>query len=169
MTPVAKFLRNVGEKLFGRFYDGPDAPEWILHLVDKFTQHYPKATRGEWALFSARIAAESYKAGYVRGFERSERDPEGMTSPAVPPELLADLSDPDWRGRPVFGEELENPADYIPEEIPAAELDPERPDRNPGSGESIVAYLKRQAELEAVQVAEPRHKKGDGNPPSRSG
>lgn len=39
-----------------------------------FAAANPEATRGEWAEFAARLAANSYREGYARGFEWAERD-----------------------------------------------------------------------------------------------
>jgi hypothetical protein len=65
--------------------------------VVAFANAHPKATRGEWIAFAAAHAGEAYRSGYVRGHEWAERDDE--MRPDVPPEVVADLVDPDWRWR----------------------------------------------------------------------
>lgn len=74
MTPFVKFLRNSWEKAFGKFYEGPQAPDRVENMVVAFMKMNPHATRKEWAAFAARHAAEAYASGYSRGFEWAERD-----------------------------------------------------------------------------------------------
>lgn len=96
MGVAMKWLRNVVEKLLGRFYEGPTLPERFEHGVVEFANRHPNATRKEWATFAKEHASIAYEAGYVRGYERSERD---YQHPRTPPEAIADATDPQWRDR----------------------------------------------------------------------
>lgn len=100
MTPVGKWLRDRLERWLQRYHEGPEMPQRIADMAIAFAQLYPTATRAQWLAFSAELARESYRSGYVRGFEYVERDPE-LWMPKVPPEELADQIDPDWRWRPI--------------------------------------------------------------------
>lgn len=151
MTPLLRFLRNGAEKLFGRFYEGPEPPEWLAKMVSQFERTYPKATKRQWRELAIGMAAAGYKAGYVQGYERSERDPNEQALPETPPELTADVMDPNWRQAPIFDPELDNPLDDGSDELEPAELDPERPERNIGGPERIVEHWKREV----------RHPQGD--------
>ncbi|GAC1450380.1 MAG: hypothetical protein PVSMB8_09540 [Vulcanimicrobiaceae bacterium] len=95
MTPVARFLRNTWEKLFGKFYDGPAMPIRFADYVEVFAKRHPKATRQDWFEFSIELAARAYEAGYVRGWEADLR-----TEPAwqrLSPDDVADHLSPGWR------------------------------------------------------------------------
>ncbi len=74
MTPFVRLLRNVWERLFGKFYDGPEPPERLTQMVQLFMIAHPFATRQQWAQFASKHSGETYKSGYVRGFEWAERD-----------------------------------------------------------------------------------------------
>lgn len=113
MTPFLSFVKRAAEKIFGEWYEGPNPPERLLAMVEAFAKAYPHATRGEWIGFAAEQAREAYKAGWVRGIEYVERDPDWH--PDLPPEIIADMLDPDWRTeRGIFlDEEL---AFVVPEE-----------------------------------------------------
>jgi hypothetical protein len=73
MTPLMKWIRNAVEKLFGTFEEGEAAPKRIRLAVTLFATTHPKATIAEWVEFAASHAEESYRAGYVRGYEHTER------------------------------------------------------------------------------------------------
>jgi hypothetical protein len=113
MTPFAKWTRNLFERLSGKFYEGPECPERIAKMVIDFANVHPTATRGDWVAFATRLAAEAYTSGYVRGFERSERDDAAKTWLSTSPEAMADRLDPDWRWSPDIT--LHGPADMIPD------------------------------------------------------
>jgi hypothetical protein len=96
MTPVARLFRNAIEKLLGRFYEGPSAPERLSEQVVAFAVMNPGATREEWAIFATRLAVGSYRDGFTRGFEWAERDLDRLDLGA--PERIAELDahDFDW-------------------------------------------------------------------------
>lgn len=71
-------------------------PVRFADVVASFANANPAATVGDWAEFAREHAREAYRAGYVRGYEYVERDPEGYRQD-LPPEVLADMLDPDWR------------------------------------------------------------------------
>lgn len=97
MTPLAKLSRGVLERLAGVFYEGPEPPTRLARMVVLFARAHPRATRRTWADFAADHAAESYRSGYVRGFEEAERR---WGRPGPSPEELADQRDPGWRNSP---------------------------------------------------------------------
>lgn len=114
MTPLVRWLRNRAEAWLGRLYEGPSAPKRLREQAIAFANMHPNATRGEWLAFAAGFAEECYEAGYVRGLEWAERDPEpegGKPSP----EEIADEMDPDWLWRPSLVMELPE-GDVVPEE-----------------------------------------------------
>lgn len=94
-----KWLRARAEKWLGSFYDGPEPPERFDVMVEEFVRIYPNATRFEWMRFAVSHAREAYRAGYVRGVEYVEREPDWR--PDLPPEVLADHIDPNWKWRPM--------------------------------------------------------------------
>ena len=73
MTPVVKFFRNAWEKHVGTFAEGPQPPTRLASIAEVFAKANPKATVAEWMKFAVDHAESAYRAGYVRGFERSER------------------------------------------------------------------------------------------------
>lgn len=99
MTPFARWLRSKAEKWIGTFYEGPEPPDRIDQLVAAFVEMYPNATRGEWIKFAIEHGREAYRSGYQRGAEYTERTDDWH--PQVPPEVVADAIDPDWRWRPM--------------------------------------------------------------------
>jgi hypothetical protein len=129
VTPLLKFIRDAGEKLFGKFYEGPSTPERFKLLAIEFANAHPAASRKQWVEFAQRLAETTYRAGYVRGWESTTRDVDAPWR-KLPPELVADAQDPDWRWRPALGDELVNPEDLVAEEIPAAPIDPRKHARN---------------------------------------
>lgn len=117
MTRFTKFLRDLGERFFGKFYEGPDAPERLREMVVAFSNSHPTASRVEWVEFAATLAEEAYKTGYVRGFEYTERTYDWR--PDLPPEVLADMLDPGWKtGRGIL---LKEAGAFVPEEPPTEE------------------------------------------------
>lgn len=100
MTPVTKWLRRKAEEWIEKYYEGPEPPERFALMAIEFANLYPTATREQWVAFATEQARGAYRSGYMRGFEYVERDPSAWR-PDLPPEILADMIDPDWRTRPV--------------------------------------------------------------------
>ena len=122
MTPLAKFVRNVVQRAAGVFHEGPNAPERLGEQVLDFANENPKATRKQWADFARAMASQAWREGFVRGWEHGERDPDPPWK-NLPPELVADAHDPDWRWSPALGPDLALPEE-VPEELEQApELD----------------------------------------------
>lgn len=120
MTPLVRWLRDVRDRYLGRFYEGPEPPERLGQIVLAFAAAHPRATRAEWMAFAEAHAQEAYRSGYVRGYEWTQRDLHAR--PDVPPEVIADEADPDWRWRraiPIEGDLVE----VVPEEWPAGVLE----------------------------------------------
>lgn len=119
MTPFARWLRRQWERLVGRYHEGPEAPDRLREMVLLFANAHPIATRQEWVDFAAGHAAQAYQSGYVRGWERSERDPDAQPWREAPPEEVADRMSPGWRDGPSA---LEHGADaLVGSEAPSAE------------------------------------------------
>lgn len=115
MTPVVRWFRNLREKLFGKFYEGPEPPERIGEIVIVYANTFPAATRADWVRFAADHAREAYRAGYVRGVEYIERDPEErVILTQLDPDVVADALSPDWRWSPEV--ELQGDSDFVPRE-----------------------------------------------------
>lgn len=123
MTPAARMIRTVVDKLFGKYYESESPPERFEKIVKGFVDFHPKATKGEWCEFAKELAAEAYRDGYKNGYERSYRVPDDAL-PAMPPELTADNMDPEWRNSVPFREEFSG-ALVDEQEIPADPLVPE--------------------------------------------
>lgn len=90
----ARGLHRLWERVRGRYREGIDAPERLARIVNDFARWYPDATREEWIAFAIAQTAESYRSGYIRGYEHVERigvkyDPS--------PETVADDIMPGWR------------------------------------------------------------------------
>lgn len=73
-VPLTRLMRSVAEKLLERFYEGPVAPSRLAEQVATFAVLNPRATREEWAEFSARLAAGAYRDGFSRGFDWQVRN-----------------------------------------------------------------------------------------------
>jgi hypothetical protein len=117
MTPFARLLKRFAEKFADRYYEGPDAPERLREMVVAFANDHPKASVGEWTEFASTLCAEAYESGYVRGFEYTERTFDWR--PDIPPEMLADMYDPDWKtGR---GIQLRSAGAVVPDAEPTEE------------------------------------------------
>lgn len=98
MTRFSKWLRKRVEKWLDRYYEGPEVPPRFSQYVIDFMHVYPQATKRQWLQFALRLAEESYKSGFVRGFENAERD---ESEPEIDPDVLADATMPGWRARPM--------------------------------------------------------------------
>ncbi len=120
---VKNWLRKKAEKFADSYYEGPEPPERLAHLVVAFVELYPNATRAEWMRFAIEHGNECYRSAYQRGVEYVERAPETWR-PDIPPEVQADLIDPDWRWRPYDGgiewSEHEVPVPDEPNEVQRA-------------------------------------------------
>lgn len=86
----------MAEKVIDRFYEGPEPPERLEAEVIAFANAFPNATRAQWVEFASQQSGESYRSGFMRGFENAEREP---VDPSVDPDAIADLLDPTWRDR----------------------------------------------------------------------
>lgn len=117
MTPLKKYLRKLAERFLGTYEEGEQAPKRLREQVIAFAEMYPKATRDEWVAFAAGFADECYEAGFIRGVEWVERDPEALDfPPGRSPEEIADAMDPTWRERPWSPNgELQGGAEVVPE------------------------------------------------------
>lgn len=119
MTPLLKWLKKRAAKFADTYEGGPEPPARLREQAIAFANMYPAATRKQFVEMAATLAEEAYRAGYLRGYEWAERDPKAFDLP-VPPEVIADQIDPDWRWRPMI--DLEVAADeIIPEERSGAE------------------------------------------------
>lgn len=99
MTPFAKWLNKIAEKIVDRYYEGPQPPERLTQEARAFAALCPNATISEWADFAASLAKQSWREGWVRGFEHAERDPQPYRDD-LPPDVLMDLIDRNWRDSP---------------------------------------------------------------------
>lgn len=93
MTRAGRWLVRQLERLLGRYYEGPTPPRRLAEEARLFRVMYPCAGPDEWEAFAARLAASSYRDGFVRGFEWNERD---WSGPADDPERLAEATAHDW-------------------------------------------------------------------------
>lgn len=89
MTRLGRLVRNLTERLLGRYYEGPHPPQRLAEQVAEWAAMHPTATRAEWAAFAVRFAHGAYKDGFVRGFEWAERDLDRLD--LGEPERLAEL------------------------------------------------------------------------------
>lgn len=131
MTPLARLVRKAAQKVAGVWYEGPKPPQRISKLVLDFAHLHPEATRREWVVFAAKLGQQCYRDGFTRGFENVERDPDPSYL-ELPPELVADAHDEQWRARPIHMGPIEEP-DAVPvvlandiEEIEPSEIKPEK-------------------------------------------
>lgn len=95
MTPFTRWIRKLAERYLDRWYEGPDAPARIRLMAVDYANRRPNATRAEWVEFAAGLGEECYRTGFLRGVDRTDREPDWR--PDVPPEVLADWIDPTWR------------------------------------------------------------------------
>lgn len=105
MTPFVRAARWVLERLAGTFYEGPEPPLRLSEMVDDFLALNPTPDHEEWSEFSRELARESYRVGFVRGYEHDVRDwDRSEIYRQKDPERLADALDPSWRDRPYVEE-----------------------------------------------------------------
>lgn len=84
MTRLARIVRNLLERLLGRFSEGPDPPVRISEEVRLFAALHPDATSADWISFTTRFSQRQYRDAFVRGWEWSERFwPGPIDDPAV--------------------------------------------------------------------------------------
>ena len=95
MTPFGKLVRKIGEKLVGKFYEGPELPSRLREMVVRFANEHPRATKGDWVEFTTSLLSETYESGWLQGVERTERTYDWR--PDIAPEILADMLDPGWK------------------------------------------------------------------------
>lgn len=100
------------ERWLGRLYEGPAPPDRLVEMVFAFAEMYPNATRRQWVLFAASHARESYRSGYVRGFEYVERDPDFFKDRS-PDEVAAQLDPHEFPWSPDIT--LTRPDEVVPE------------------------------------------------------
>jgi hypothetical protein len=113
-TPLQRIVAKVADAIAGTWQEGADPPPRFVQQSEDFANRNPSATRRQWADFAARLAGEAYRAGFRRGYEHVERDPEPAFK-ALPPELIADHEDPEWRhpSRRIVAPDLSNPLDEV--------------------------------------------------------
>jgi hypothetical protein len=116
LTPFARWWRKVRESLQARYYEGPHPPRRLNEIVLAFANEHPAATRLEWVTFAIEHARETYRTGWVRGMEYTERSPEERTAiRTADPDAAADMLDPDWKWQPAINLE------YDPHAVPIAQ------------------------------------------------
>lgn len=119
MTPFLKHLRELRDRLLGRWYEGPDPPARYGDMALEFADSRRRAQRQEWVEFAKGLAEEAYKAGYVRGYEASDRDFDRVF-PHLKPETIADFETPEWRwSKPV---QFIDPLADVPDDAPLDEV-----------------------------------------------
>ena len=117
MTILSRWIATRAEKYLERYYEGPEPPVRLADIVIEFANLYPTATRAQWVRFVTEHAREAYRSGYQRGYEYVERDPD-FFSKDMPPEMIADLHDPDWRWRPMRSGIGYGEPDAVPKDEP---------------------------------------------------
>lgn len=109
MTPFLRLLKRAVEKLLGQWDEGPEPPERFREAVMMFANDNPHATRREWMEFATYFAGETYRTGFVRGWEMDVRTAEQPWK-GEPPEAMANALDPGWPWAP---EVLLNPDEPV--------------------------------------------------------
>ena len=74
-----------------------------------FANDHPRATRREWVEFASYFAGETYRTGFVRGWEMDLRTAEKPWH-GEPPELIANALDPGWEWAPAV---LDDPDEVV--------------------------------------------------------
>lgn len=98
MLPLLTRIRRRLEKMFGVWAEGPEPPERLGQMVTYFANGRPRATRAEWQRFATEHANNAYRAGYLRGYEYTERDPDERDALSrANPDEVADALFPGWR------------------------------------------------------------------------
>lgn len=84
MSMLGRAVNKAYELIRSTYYEGPDPPGRLKQIVIDFANSHPKATRKQWVAFCSKLADDSYRDGYTRGFEWAERDLD-RRDPAVDP------------------------------------------------------------------------------------
>lgn len=85
------------ERVAGIYRTGPELPQRIVEMVAEYRAHHPRASVEAWHVFAVEYARQAWQAGYVHGYEHSERFWEW---PDPAPDVLADVEAPEWRTSP---------------------------------------------------------------------
>jgi hypothetical protein len=93
---LTSIIRRWGERLFGKWFEGPEMPTRLATVADDFARMVPNASSAEWVEVARSMARAAYHAGWQRGFEHAERR-EQHPWQVLPPERIADSTDPTWR------------------------------------------------------------------------
>lgn len=93
MTALRRFIRDLGQRLAGTYYEGPTPPPRLEQEVRLFAATCRDATVDDWKQFSIRLAEAAYCDGFNRGLEWAERLWPG---PADDPEVLAEAAQHNW-------------------------------------------------------------------------
>lgn len=145
MTPLMAWLKRTTEKAFGRYYEGPEPPARLGNMAEHFAATYPRATRGEWLTMARRLAAEAYREGYVRGYEKYERDPAEREQ--HDPDELAEVMRHDWDWAGPTG------VDLMLSEVPEDDLT-ERAAQ--GGWDAYAEHLEGKVERDRARMGKPR-------------
>lgn len=86
-------LGRVVDRFRGTFYEGPEPPPRLAESVKLFRLYYPDATPEQWEKFAVRLANNTYRDGFIRGWEWLQR---GWEGPDIEPEQLAEIQSHDW-------------------------------------------------------------------------
>jgi hypothetical protein len=115
VTPFLRLCKRLWERVIGTWDEGPEPPVRLREAVLMFANMHPRATRRDWVNFASHFAGESYRTGFIRGWEMDVRTAEHPWK-GEPPELMANMLDPGWSWAP---EVL-----LHPEQVPAASSKP---------------------------------------------
>jgi hypothetical protein len=99
VTPAARLLKRLCQRLFGTLDEGYAPPVRYRELAMMFANRHPKATRADWVEFAAGMADEAHKAGFVLGWEADVCTADKPWR-ADAPERAAAALDPGWRWAP---------------------------------------------------------------------
>ena len=90
---LRRALQKLRDRWKGQFYEGAEPPPRLTEEVALFRLCYPRATTEQWRRFAERAIQNSYRDGFVRGYQWQER---GWEGPAIDPEQLAEIEAHDW-------------------------------------------------------------------------
>jgi len=102
VTILGRFIRDLLDRILGRFHEGPEPPPRLAEEVRLFrVLASSRPTEEEWEAFAVRLTERAYRDGFVRGvhwLERSwpgpEIDPDRLLEEQAHGVKLAD--DPAW-------------------------------------------------------------------------
>jgi hypothetical protein len=86
-------LKRLVDRLFDRYYEGPEVPRRVTEELQLWLALNPDAPREVVAGYCRYLLEAAYRDGFVRGYEWQER---GWTGPTSAPEVLAELQLEDW-------------------------------------------------------------------------